>query len=252
MVKNNYGDKNKTVLVSVLKNKRDFDALMAEKWYRIPLAHMPAQKFRYIAFYQPVSFGRRGKRILYYARVLNYQIAKRKNLLSKESRHTRADNFYLKIHIGKIRKLPWPIKNIMPRRISFGFTVLDRLLKSKNILELYGVAQTEKIMEEGLMRAEIKAIPQYNVKCGNKRFRLDFAIFCKDGAIAVECDNKKAHFGKARSQKDKIKDTLLKQSGWTIIRLPEEDIISDLNGCVARVKKAIRKLGGLIPETAKV
>src|SRR3989344_2667020 len=143
MFKNDTKDNDKIVLVSVLKNKRDLDALMAEKWYRIPLAHSPARKFKYLAFYQPVSFGRRGKRILYYARVLNYQITKRKNLLPKETGHPRADNYYLKIHIGKIKKLPWPIKNIIPRRITFGFTTLSRLLKSKNILELYGVAPTE-------------------------------------------------------------------------------------------------------------
>lgn len=246
MIKNNAQDKNKTVLVSVLKNKRDLDALMAEKWYRIPMAYMPRRKFKYLAFYQPVSFGNKGKRILYYADVLNYQIAKRKNLLPKEAKHPRAENFYLKIHIGKIKKLPGPIRNVLPRRISFGFTELDRLLKSKNILELYGVAEAEKIMEKGLRLAEIKAASQYNVKCGNKRFRLDFALFCRHGAIAIECDNKKAHSGRAHTQKDKIKDTLLKRAGWTVIRLPEEDIISDLKGCILKVKKAINNLGGAV------
>ncbi|KKS38305.1 MAG: hypothetical protein A3G49_06205 [Candidatus Sungbacteria bacterium RIFCSPLOWO2_12_FULL_41_11] len=235
------------VLVCVLKNKRDLDVLMAEKWYRIPAAYMPGHKFKYLAFYQPVSFGRRGKRILYYAEVLNCRIAKRKNLLPKEARHPRAENFYLKIRIGKIKKLPEQIRNVMPRRISFGFTTLEHLLKSKNILELYNIAETEKIMEKGLRMARIKSVSQYNVKCGNKRFRLDFAVFCKKGAIAVECDNKKAHSGKARVKKDKIKNALLKQCGWTIMRFSESKIVSDLDGCILQVKKAVGKLGGFTP-----
>lgn len=235
-------------MVAVLKSKRDFDLLIKESWYRIPVSHLPARIFKYLAFYQPVSFGNRGKRIVYYAKVLNYRIAKRKNLLPKEAVHPRAENFYLKIRIGKIKKLPHPVKNIIPRRISFGFTTLGRLLKSKNILELYNVVSIEKIMEEKLKRAGIKAMPQFSVICGSKRFRLDFAIFCKKTSIAVECDNKKAHSGKFRRKKDKIKNTLLKQCGWKVIRFPEEDIISDLNGCILKVKKAVRKLGGLRPQ----
>lgn len=247
MVKNNAKDKNKNVLVCVLKSKRDLNLLIAEKWYRIPMAHMPARKFKYLAFYQPVSFGRRGKRILYYAKILNYQIAKRRKLLPKETGHSRAENFYLKIRIGKIKKLLYPVKNITPRRISFGFTTIKRLLKSKNILELYNVEPIENIMEEELRQEGIKAAPQYSVKCGNKRFRLDFAIFCQNGFIAVECDNKKAHFGLGQRKKDRIKDSSLRRSGWVVIRLSEHDVVSNLESCMARVKKAIRKLGGICP-----
>lgn len=244
MINNRITDKNKSVLVAVLKNRRDFDVLTKERWYRIPVSHLPARKFKYLAFYQPVSFGRRGKRILYYAKVLNYQIAKRKNLLPKEAGHPRAENFYLRVRVGKIKKLPHPVKNIMPRRVSFGFTALDILLKSKNILELYDIAPTEKILEEGLKRAGIKIIPQFNVRCGDKLFRLDFAIFCKKGSIAVECDNKKAHSGKIQRSKDKLKNTLLKQYGWRVLRFSESKIVSDLDDCILKIKKVAEKLGG--------
>ena len=85
MIKNQAKDKTKKiVLVGVLKNKSDLNILLKEKWYRIPKAHMLKRQFDYLAFYQPASFGRQGKRIQYYARVLNYQTIKRKDLLPAE------------------------------------------------------------------------------------------------------------------------------------------------------------------------
>jgi len=240
------GKIDKVVLVGVLKNKRDLNILLTKNWYRIPVAHAPTRQFNYLAFYQPVLFGRQGKRIRYYARVLNYQTMRRSDLLPDGSNHPKVYDYYLRVRVGKVKKLPRPIRNTTPCRISFGFTTLNRLLKSKNILQLYNVAPTEQIIEDGLRRAGIKAITQHYVLSGKKRYCLDFAVFCRQGSIAIECDNKKAHFGLRQREKDKIKNALLRRHGWIVIRLPERDIVSDLNGCIVRIKKAVRKLGGQV------
>jgi len=247
MIKNHTKDKvDKIVLVGVLKNRRDLNILLTENWYRIPVAHAPTRHFDYLAFYETALFGRQGKRIQYYARVLNYQTKRRSDLLPDESSHPKARDYYLRVRIGKIKKLPRPIKNIIPRRVSFGFITLNRLLKSKNILQLYNVVPTEQIIGDGLRRAGIKAVAQHYVLNGKKRYRLDFAVFCGQGLIAIECDNKKAHSGTRQREKDKIKDIFLKRRGWIVIRLSEHNIVSDLKGCVVGIKKAVRKLGGQV------
>ncbi len=247
MVKNYAKDKiDKIVLVGVLKNKRDLGILLTKKWYRIPLAHAPARPFHYLAFYQPARFGRRGRRILYYARVLNQQTIKRSELLPDELNHPRARDYYFRLRVGRVKKLPRPVRNIIPRRISFGFTTLNRLLKSRNILQLYNVVPTEQMIEDGLKLTGIGVRAQYHVACGQKRYCIDFAVFCRQGLIAIECDNKKAHSGLRKRQKDKIKNAVLRRCGWRVIRLSEKDIVSDLEGCMIRVKKAVRKLGGPI------
>ena len=206
---------------------------------------MPKRSFKYLVFYQPALFGRRGKRILYYARVLSHQIIKRSVLLPDEPNHPGTDNYYFRFRVGGIKKLSRPIKNIIPRRVSFGFTSLNRLLKSKNILDIYDIAPTEQIIEKELRKKKISAIPQYRLSFYSKRYCLDFAVFCKNGTIAIECDNKNAHSGRSRVIKDKIKDTVLKQNGWVVLRLTERKILSDLDGCVQMIKRTIRKLGGL-------
>jgi len=233
--------KNDTVLVGVLRNRRDRDILFGQRWYRMPLVWAPRRKFQYLAFYQPAAFGREGKRIEYYGRVVRCSKAKRIKLLPDEPAHPRAGWDYVTVYVGDVRKLDRPVRNVVPRRISFGFTTLERLLKSRDILELYGVVHAERLVAVGLRRAGIRAVPQYRLK-GKRRYCLDFAVFCKKGDVAIECDNKKAHAGSLQRKKDRAKDAYLKKNGWTVIRLPEDDVISDLEGCISRVRNAVWKL----------
>ncbi len=68
----------KTVLVAVLKTPRDLRLLLREKRYRIPLAFLPKRRFTHIAFYEPqTTFGKRGKRIAYYAKVTGREARER-------------------------------------------------------------------------------------------------------------------------------------------------------------------------------
>lgn len=239
------------VLVGVLKNKRDLNLLLREHWYRIPLGHTPKQKFKYLAFYQPMSFGWGGKCIRYYARVAEWQEVKvRSALLPQEPTHPRAGHNYFQIHVRNVRELAQPIRNVLPRRVSFGFTTLRKLRTAKNLLELYGVADTEAIIAEELRRVRIPAARQYIVS-GNegaikKRYCLDFAVFCKRGKIAIECDNKKAHSGAAQRLKDKVKDEFLARHGWAVIRLTEARILPNAVLCRNSIRRMIHKLGGLL------
>ncbi len=228
---------NRNVLVGVIKSRKDLRILLKDGWYRIPLIHVPKRKFSYIAFYQPISFGKNGKRIEYYARVGKRVIVQRINLLPKEKNHPRAHDKYVKIQCEEIIKLPRAIKNIMPRRVSFGFTTIKTLLSARNILELFGVPQTEEIIKKELWCAGMKAVREFPVSVNGKRYRIDFALFYKKGNIAIECDNDKAHRNKTQKRKDKIRDSILCRHGWRVIRLREKDIIERPDRCIARIKK---------------
>lgn len=233
-----------SVLVGVLKQKQDLEVLLRERWYRIPRKRAPKRKFQYLAFYEPARFGKNGKRIRYYAKILERRTFLWREILPLEFFHPWAGELYLWFRLGKIHTLARPIKNKLPRRVSFGFTTLDLLLKSKNILQLYGVPLTEEIVARALRRAGIRAAPQKYVMGGGKRYCLDFAILCKNGKIAIECDNLKAHSGARQRARDAAKDLFLRKHGWEIIRLTEPDIFSDLKGCVFRIEDAVRKFHG--------
>lgn len=236
------------VLVGVLKNRRDLGILLREQWYRIPARHMPKRKFEYIAFYQPAAFGMGGKCIRYYARVVERDIRKRRALLPDEAMHRQADADYVQIHVRNVRELRHPVRNILPRRVTFGFTTLEKLRAAKNMLGVYGVADTEAMMRDALRNGNIAARSQYHVsgkvRGKKKRYCLDFAVVCRRGMTAIECDNKKAHSGPRQRAKDKAKDLFLRRHGWTVLRFTEGDIVSKMGKCMARVRRAIKKAGG--------
>ncbi|MDO8594252.1 MAG: DUF559 domain-containing protein [bacterium] len=248
----------KSVLVAVLKSKDDLRLLLEEKWYRIPVAFLPKRTFTHIAFYEPLTgFGKSGKRILYYGRVVKKEVKKRIELLPNESSHPRARDSYLKCSFRKIEKLETPIRNVIPRRVSFGFTDLVTLRSVHDILELYHVAPTEQIVEQELQRLGIPVTSQYRIKLSSSHFsrssslplsqhyRLDLAIFCREGKLAIECDNRKAHSGKLQKLKDKQKDLALKKLGWRVFRLTEYDILENLDSCISHIQKIISLLGGV-------
>ncbi|KKU98882.1 MAG: hypothetical protein UY32_C0012G0011 [Candidatus Jorgensenbacteria bacterium GW2011_GWC1_48_8] len=231
---------NKNVLVSVLKSRSDRRILFCERWYRIPLAFLPKRKFKYVAFYQPAVFGRHGKRIEYYARVSRRKVYKRIKLLPEGIGHPRAKDDYLKLEFKELKKLPRPVRNIVPRRVSFGFTTLKNLLSSRNILELYDIMPTEEIIGRCLRRWGIKALSEFPVSACGKRFRLDFAIVRRNRRLAIECDNKKAHAGKLQKRRDRVKDFCLRRAGWRVIRLKEREIIENAEACLRKIQKAAR------------
>ncbi len=229
----------KLVLVGVLKSKNDRRILLRHRWYRIPVEFLPKRRFEYIAFYQPIIFGKHGKRVEYYGKVLRKKVYKRIQLLPKEPDHPRAKDDYLKVEFAELKRLPRPVRNIIPRRVFFGFTSLGNLLSARDILELYGVPATEQIVGRRLKRYGIRATPEFSVRIEGKRFRLDFAIIRGGKCIAVECDNYKAHANKLQKRKDKMKDAYLRRAGWRVIRLKERDIIENLDSCIKRVQKVI-------------
>ena len=234
----------RTVLVGVLKSKRDLEILLKERWYRIPTAFLPVRRFTHLAFYQPAVFGNGGKRIKYYALVAKREVKKRIALLPNEPEHPRANENYLKCSFRNIDAPEKPIRNIIPRRVSFGFTDLETLRSARDILELYGVPATEQIVERELKRLGISAVPEYRILDRERRYRIDLALFCKHGNIAIECDNQKAHSSKIQRLKDKQKDAALKRLGWRVLRLTERDILERLGTCVSRIQKSIRFLNG--------
>ncbi len=129
--------------------------------------------------------------------------------------------------------------------ISFGFTTLGKLLKAAEISHLFGISPIEEMMRRALRRKRIPASHEHCVihrrRC---RYRLDFAIFCKSGKIAVECDSEKWHLQKAQRTRDRQRDRWLKSRGWTVLHFPGADIREDLGRCVETVRRTVRALGG--------
>ncbi len=239
------GDNENLVLVGVVKRKKDLEIVSNKHWYRIPSKYAPKRKADFLALYQTRVFGKEGKSINYYAPIHHSSLASRRKLLPEEESHPRADQAYHKLHLGPLKELPRKIRNESRRRISFGFTTLAKLLKSREISQLFDIKPLEVIMRKLLKRNKIKAIEEYLFMLNRgRRYRLDFAVFCRKGKIDLECDNEKWHSLPSQKIRDRRRDLCLRRYGWTIIRFKGKMIMDNPQYCVEVLKRTIGKLGG--------
>ena len=242
--------KDSQVLVGVVNRQKDLDIAINRHWYRIPARHVPKRQPAYLAFYQTRVFGKEGKAIRYYAVVRSSSVVQRLKLLPDEKKHLRAREYYYKFNIGKVLRTPKIIHNDSRRRISFGFTTLAKLRNSERICQLFDIVPLEDIMRQKFQRSGLKAVHEHCLMEGGRcRYRLDFAIFCRRGKIALECDNEKWHATPGCRFKDRERDRYLRKHGWVIFRLPGREIQKDIDGCLERVKKIINELGGILVVT---
>lgn len=238
-----------SVLVAVINREKDLEIALNQHWYRIPTRHAPKRKARYLALYQTRVFPRKGKSINFYAPIKKYSQVYRRDILPEEKNHPRSNEQYQKLNLGPIRHTPKRIRNKTGLRINFGFTILEKLLRAKEINQLFNIAKLEQIMYTQLRKNGIETYRQYCImKNGCCRYRLDLAIFCKYGKIDIECDNEKWHYQPKRRKNDRKRNRWLKSHGWNILRFSGNEIINNTFKCIEKTKNAIYSLGGLLCE----
>ncbi|MEO0077006.1 MAG: DUF559 domain-containing protein, partial [candidate division WOR-3 bacterium] len=230
-----------------IQRKKDWDILNKEHWYRIPVKTAPKifNKAKFIAFYQTKSFGNEKYAVNYYAPIIKVEITKRIALLPDEPTHLRANDDYFKITIGNLTKLPKPIPSLRWRRITFIPTTFGRLMNATEINDLWCTSIIEEKMYQYLKKEYINPERQYFVYDTEEPYCLDFAIFCKDGKIDIECDGERYHLTKQAVAKDRTRNNDLTSSGWLILRFSGKEINSDIKNCIKKIKKTIRFLNGI-------
>lgn len=233
------------VLVGVVRRKPDLDRAVKEGWYRIPGQIHFRRHPRYLALYPIKSCGRAGGKISWYAPVEEITRHLRRELLPGEPEHPRSGEWYWKLKLGELVKLSHPVQNRLRRRLAFAYTTLSRLRRAREIGELFDIPPLEEIARRALAGAGIPAREQFSVRNGKRCcYRIDFAIFCREGKIALECDHSRWHQQPARRKKDRQRDRRLENRGWTVIHLPEDAILLEPLAAISPLQKLIASLGG--------
>jgi very-short-patch-repair endonuclease len=244
----------KDVLIAFIPNRKDLGIAQSSHWYRIPYdaKNVPVivkdGTIKIIAFYQPKIFMDDAFSVRYYGIVQSVGVIKRKYLFKEEPVNDKSENQYYKIQFEKLIRLPVPIVSHRKRRILFITTNLDRFQNANEINDLFFESSLEEKVWAEFKRSGIRAERQYFETAGNKKFVLDFALFCKNCKLDVECDGDNYHTGKSLVQNDKRRSNLLESKGWNVMRYTTEDIETRLDESITQVKDAINFYGGLIDE----
>ena len=165
------------VLVAVVPSLADWERIQSEHWYRIPVTRAPRRlAVQYLAFYHTARFPELRWQIHYYAPVLRYNVASRRELLPEEPDHPRADTLYYRIDLGPLVALPHPIPSLKLRRITFISTTLDRLLGAREVAELWPRETARDRLWRALQTREIDAHRDYTIREGEVSYRADLAV----------------------------------------------------------------------------
>lgn len=248
MVKQN---KKRDFLVALMNNKSDFRIAKEQNWYRIPCSTKMVPKsvanktLKYIAFYQTKIFNKDAFSVRWFSEVKNVSIVKRKTLLPEIQNDPKAEDEYYKIEFNPLIERPTPIISNRPRRLLFIPTTLWHFQNSSNINNLFYESPLEEEFWEALKIAKVEAERQYLVNTDVKLFYLDFAIFCKERNINIECDGDRFHLSEFNVKRDKNRNNVLSSLGWSILRYTTEDIRRNLNTTIGNVKETINRYGGI-------
>ena len=238
-------------LVAILKERRDFETLVNEGWYRIPVQKAPRRyPPTWLAFYQPKVFAEQAYAVRYYGRVAKIKKLPRRVLRPDEPTHPNADQLYYRIELEQLQELPQPISSRRLRRIVFIPTTFHKLMRAEEINDLFNESPLEDRLWDELKARRIFAERQWEEKVRDRLYYLDFALFCNDGKIDIEADGDTWHAERERIRSDNDRNNDLTAARWHVLRFNGQEIREAAGTyCVSRITELIGRLGGLQEET---
>ncbi len=180
------------VLVGVMRSPEDFRLARDAGWYRIPKRSAPPSTTdaAVLAFYFTAAFREEKWAVHWYAEVRGHELVRRRDLLPHQPDHPRADEPYYKLQIGPLIRRDPPIPSRRWRRITFIETTWDRFAAAEEINDLFasgadGLYVTLK--ESGFFPER-----DYVLREEGAAYRVDLAIPCREGIVAVVTDDRPA------------------------------------------------------------
>lgn len=239
------------VLVAIMRDRLDFSLLRDRLWYRIPVESASKRLQNrwppsWLAFYQTKIFGSSAYCVKYYGRVVDVRRVLRSDLFPDEPHDEKSRREYYRLSLESIRELPRPIPSRRLRRLLFIPTTWQKLISAAEINDLYDDSPLEDDLWHQLKVNHIDAERQERVNIGEKRYFLDFAVYCGSGQIDIETDGDTYHSSPEKASVDNVRDNDLRALGWSVLRFNTGQIRdSVIDYCVPKVIKTINAMGGL-------
>jgi very-short-patch-repair endonuclease len=235
-------------LVAVIPRRIDFDHARQGHWYRIPVKNAPPglASMAWVAFYFPAVFGREKWSVRYWASLQGVSTVRRAELLPAEPEHPRADDLYYRLALSEVQRRPEPIFSRRRRRIVFIPSVWHKFASALEINDLHHGSPLEDRLWAAFKQEGIEAERQWFEGEGETTYCLDFALFCPQRNIDVECDGDSWHSNPQQARLDNDRNNFLEQRGWHVLRFTGAQLNYRLDGCVRDIRNTISRCGGLV------
>jgi len=239
----------KDTLVAIMNNKSDLKIAQEKNWYRIPVttkttpSSVKDGSLKYISFYQTSKFGKKAFQIEWYGRVKNISVIKRKELFPELPKDPKAMKEYYKIEFENLIYLLNPIISKRHRRMLFVNTTIQKLLNSTEFNDLFIESPIEEKLWNQFKEEKIDAERQYIIQSKERFYYLDFALFCKERNLNVECDGDRFHLSARAVKSDKIRNNALTRLGWIVLRYTSEQINYNVGDVIGEVKETVNRYG---------
>ena len=223
----------RTVLVAVMNNAQDFRRATCEGWYRIPQRRAPRRLAAdYLAFYQTGAFRdhQEAHTITFIAPIHRYRLLPRCEILANEPDHPRAQEYYFKIEIGPLERLPRPVPSATLRRLTFIHTTMRRLAAAQDLRELF--VQDDPVEQLWQRLREERLRPLKNRLVND--WPMDIALRARGGYLGISCSDRPSS----------VEETPQLHERWEFLTFSEEQLLLTLDSCLRQIGRALLNLGG--------
>ena len=233
------------VLLAVVPEVKDWRLLTEQLWYRIRQERVPTNisdgTAEYIAFYHTKKYNEDLRhKVVFWAKIRRVVTATRQDLFPNDPpNHIKAKSEYYKVEFDALVPLERPIVSRRGHRLLFVPTTSEKLFSgTTNINRLFKTSPLEKRMAEILDDMDITYEREWcEYVDDNRKYHLDFAIFCKAGKIDVECDGDTYHMGYDNVYYDKTRNNELESDKWKVLRYTTKHFTQN----EAHIRKTLRK-----------
>jgi len=240
---------NKELLVALLPKTSALDILKTEGWYHIPLETAPKRwPPKMMAFYQGRVFGdEEAYKIRYFGEVSQIDIVPRKELFPDDEKNAhKAENLYYRLQIQKLKERKIPIVSYRPRRLVFVPTTLEKFENADQINDLFDSSPLEDRLWRALKYIAILAERQWKIVVQTHNYYLDFAVFCKDGKLAIETDGYSYHYdSKNQIDYDTWRQNEIELDDWRFLHYTTKQVKDNWTPYLNQIEQKIEQLGGL-------
>lgn len=247
----------KELLVALLPRKSALETLQTERWYHMPVENMPGRwregwRPKAMAFYQGKVFGREeAYTIRYFGEVDHIDVVPRRQLFPGDDvNQHKADRLYYQVFLRDLQVRYRPIVSYRPRRLVFVPTTFAKFEAAEQINDLFDGSPLEDRLWQELKSRGILAERQWKIILEDRNYFLDFAVFCRNGKLAIETDGYTYHYDdRNQIDYDTFRRNEIELDGWRSLHFTSRQVKEQGNSYLPQIERAIQQLGGLeMPE----